>query len=266
MNIVKIYGGLGNQLFQYAFGHTLEHHGHIVRYDLSWFNGYRDETRPYRLNKFYTIVHPLPRMKGTIINEVKTGYVKNMNYLTMDNCYFYGYWQHPGYFQEILPKLYNIFKVTIGWYTEEYMELREKIILNQSTSIHVRRGDYLQANGHYLLGLDYYRNALDSIKDKGDIYVFSDDLPWCGDKFENATLVHLPDYLSFDLMRLCNNNIIANSTFSWWAAYLNQNIDKQVITPIQWRKDINDPAMTDMDFMCPAGWTRLESPGRIVCL
>jgi hypothetical protein len=81
---------------------------------------------------------------------------------------------------------------------------------------------------------------------KGDIFIFSDDIPWCKQKFNdfysNITYVDLDDYLSFELMRLCKHNVTTNSTFSYWAAILNDNPDKIVVSPYKWLGDqvIND--------------------------
>ena len=264
MNVVKLYGGLGNQLFQYAFGKAMRAKGTFVRYDNSWFFMRADNPpRTYLLDKFDTHVIIGAMKKGRTLNEVPLKYKKNMDFLTMDNTDFYGYWQHPGYFASVLPALKQEFKVLKEYYTLEYIALREKIIMSESISLHVRRTDYILINGHYLLGLDYYNAALKSMP-KGKVFVFSDDIPWCKANFiGDYTFVDQPDYLAFDLMRLCKHNIIANSTFSWWAAYLNNNPDKLVITPRRWRKDPNDPAMTDPDFMTPQGWKMIDSPGII---
>jgi hypothetical protein len=102
------------------------------------------------------------------------------------------------------------------------------------------------------------------VQDKGQVYVFSDDIPWCRANFpKNFIFVDIIDYLAFDLMRVCKHHIIANSTFSWWAAYLNDNPDKVVISPKKWRKDLNDPSTCDPMFINPTGWILLDSPGKV---
>ena len=262
MNVVKVYGGLGNQLFQYAFGKAMEANGITVRYDLSWFRVSQEPPRPFILDCFNVRYRTGPLTRRKQYDEVGLHYAKRMEFLTTDNCDFFGYWQHPGYFAAILSKLKQEFKVRKELYTDEYVDLRERIICKPSVSLHVRRTDYVKINGHFLLSLEYYQKALGLVK--GSVYVFSDDIPWCRENFpSNFTFVEMEDYLSFDLMRLCKHNIIANSTYSWWAAYLNDNPEKIVVTPIQWRKDKNDPAMSDPDFMQPAGWIRIDSPGII---
>jgi hypothetical protein len=123
-------------------------------------------------------------------------------------------------------------------------ELKEYILnkypdIQTRTSIHVRRGDYLHPNchGHHpILPIDtYYNKAIEMFPDEKFI-IFSDDIEWCKQNFNiaDAIFVSEKDYVELYMMSLCKNNIIANSTFSWWGAYLNENPDKKVGAPDQW--------------------------------
>jgi hypothetical protein len=261
MNVIKVYGGLGNQLFQYAFGKAMMHNGIDVRFDLDYFRVKRDPPRTYALDKFYTTGIKTARLgSGKEINDVKQKYIMDLNYLSTDNCDFYGYWQHPEYWLPIFSELKEEFRVRKELYTESFVELRQKMICIESISLHVRRTDYVQINGHFLLSMEYYIQALKYVV--GQVYVFSDDIAWCKTQLPSDFIfVDIGDYLAFDLMRVCKHNIIANSTFSWWAAYLNDNPNKIVVTPKRWRKDPNDPAFCDPFFLQPQGWYVVDSPG-----
>jgi len=113
-------------------------------------------------------------------------------------------------------------------------------ILNKDTvSIHVRRGDYTNLQHiHPLQSIEYYENAYNIIDDKSiNVLVFSDDIEWCKNniKFENITYIEgETNIVDMYIMSLCTHNIIANSSFSWWGAWLNNNKNKKVIAPINW--------------------------------
>jgi hypothetical protein len=106
-------------------------------------------------------------------------------------------------------------------------------------SIHVRRGDYLALQNHHpIQSIEYYQNAIDIIGNDKHFLIFSDDIKWCEENFGGLTnktyITGNQDYEDLYLMSMCRNNIIANSTFSWWGAWLNKNEDKKVIAPKQW--------------------------------
>ncbi len=232
MNVIEFAGGLGNQLFQYAFGRAQKHNGIDVRYDIRWYERYPRDKPPrlYRLDKFHT--------------NVKVGFVGrryfseegfHLNLLKKTDCNFKGYWQYYKYYENIVPILREEFSVKKEFHTEEFLRLKEEIITNNSTSIHVRRGDYNIPTGFGCLPFRYYCIALKHTE--GDLYIFSDDMDWCKKYFNplyferKIIFVHLDDYLDLELMKLCKYNIIANSSFSWWAAYLNDNLEKVVVAP-----------------------------------
>jgi len=102
--------------------------------------------------------------------------------------------------------------------------------------LHVRRGDYLQLPTHHpTCTIDYYHKALANFD--GKVLVFSDDIDWCRKTFQDPRFEFVKgnlDYIDLYLMSMCKNNIIANSSFSWWAAWLNDNKDKKVIAPKKW--------------------------------
>lgn len=250
MNVIKLYGGLGNQLFQYALGKAQDANGIDVCFETTWFLKEENKYRPYTLDKFKTTVPIGSFKKQPTLNEISLKYMDDLLFTRIDNHNFFGYWQHPRYFTAVLPQLKKEFVVREEFYTEEYLTLKKKILSENSIALHVRRGDYVQINGHHLLPLEYYTKALELVT--GDVYVFSDDIPWCKEHFEDVIFVDIEEYLSFELMRLCKSHIIANSTFSWWAAYLSG--DNNVIAPVQWRKDKYGQSFVSKDILSPAGW------------
>jgi len=169
--------------------------------------------------------------------------LKNYN-----NLYISGYFGDQKYFIEIEDIIRQEFTL------KEHLNSTNEKVLSQiknsnSVSIHFRRGDYLNNPFFAKISLDYYRTAIDFIEKFFPnlfYFIFSDDLNWVKDNFKfNASIYYVDvndekaDYIDLMLMSSCKHNIIANSTFSWWGAWLNNNPDKMVIAPKQW---FNDPA------------------------
>lgn len=248
MNVIGVYGGLGNQFFQYAFGKAQAHKGVDIKYNLDWFKGRKQKyPRPYRLNLFNTKVSESLFVNTTMIKEYKVGF--NLGLLSKDNANFEGYWQYVNYFKDISDELVKDFTLKEEFYSSEYLNLKSEISKTNSVSVHIRRGDYI-VGGFTIVPLSFYYSALSNIE--GDIYIFSDDLEWCKRHFKQEyfkyklTFVDIEDYLAFELMKSCKINVIANSTFSWWAAYLNENKDKKIHTPDWWMfKDENKGCYND---------------------
>jgi len=236
MNVIKLCGGLGNQLFQYAFGkaQTMLYETDVY-YAMLWYNKKRSVDRPYILNRFRVNIRTRPFIPGRII---KDPHRYDFDLLKIDGCNFSGYWQQKEYYINMLPILREEFCVKEELYTKEFLRLRDNIINSNSVAIHVRRGDLLVNGRDYAQTLDYYNEALRimrSFKNDCKVFVFSDDLPWCKENFKDVTFVSLAEHLDFELMKHCKHFIIANSTFSWWASFLNDNPDKIIIAPNKWR-------------------------------
>jgi hypothetical protein len=254
MNVIRIYGGLGNQFFQYALGKLQEYYGAEVRYDVKYLQeGVRPNEiqRKYRLNKFCTNVHVGHFLCQHTVREQNF----NLGSLKKKNCNFWGYWQYPEIYAPIIPVLKKDFCVREEFYTSEFLELKARILAEDSVSIHVRRGDYVTNAGFNVLPLQYYTKAVKYVK--GNIFVFSDDIPWCKEHFKKGTFVQMEDYLEFELMKLCTHNIIANSTFSWWATFLNDSPNKIVVAPKQWRAREEDQIKFMNKFVLPEEWIKL---------
>jgi 5'(3')-deoxyribonucleotidase len=141
----------------------------------------------------------------------------------------------------------------------------QHLINDTSLSIHVRRQDYLKFSGHYAtLGEEYYLSALEQFDNISNIFVFSDDIDWCKENFDfikDKEIIFVEgqsDVEDMWLMSQIKNNIIANSTFSWWAAYLNRNEDKKVVRPKEWfgPKRTNDNELETKDLF-PKEWIKI---------
>jgi len=241
MNIIKICGGLGNQLFQYAFGKAQSIYGADVAYDISFYDVTKKQKwpRPYRLDKFYTDVKIVSFLKQLRIKDNQK--VCDLSLLRINNRNFDGYWQFLDYYKEIIPILREDFKVRDDFFIPEFYALRNKVEFSNSIALHVRRGDYLVQTWGILPNTYYFEafTEMNKIQNR-QYFIFSDDIEWCKKSFKpeyflNAPIfVTLDDFLSFELMRLCKHQIIASSTFSWWAAILNDNVNKTVIAPSKW--------------------------------
>ena len=257
MNVIKIYGGLGNQMFQYAFGRAMQLRGSDVAFDISWFNKPSTEVpRPYGLSRFRVSPKISPLLSQPVVHEDASTYYRYIaDYLTKENTNFFGYWQNQQYIQPILPTLKEEFKLRKDQeFPVSFIQLREVILQKECVAIHIRRGDYL-TKGHHLLPIEYYTTALLETGNSIPI-VFSDDIPWCRQYFKGAFFVEEPDYLSFDLMRLCKHKITANSTYSWWAAMLGKE-DGKIFAPKRWRLNDTEESTIEEEKFIPDNWIRL---------
>lgn len=241
MILLKIQGGLCNQLFQWACGKNLSRQ-HEVFFDLSFFdqnfNYTKTTQRHYLLNEILSTKAKVADDKlikslgsqnfHTIIDDFK---FKKLKLNPQENYILDGYWQSEKYFFDSKNEIINSF----FWPETKNFDFKN------SCSIHVRRDDYLKAQHvHPVQSIDYYNKALDIIQPKGNIFIFSDDINWCKQNLhfkksifmENNTNIQDLKYMS-----LCEDNIIANSSFSWWGAWLNQNKNKKVVCPKTWFGD-----------------------------
>jgi len=285
--IVKIIGGLGNQIFQYAYAKSLQQKGYIVKLDISSFKKYKlhggyfldrylidigiasqEELRRYGDQGFFSVLRKKIRFVNSKSLVEESFFFNNELMFPRDNSYIEGYFQSERYFQEIRSVI--LLQISLKKKLSEYSSQIESQIkkCKISCSIHIRRGDYLTDNTtnkvHGVLGLDYYKRATKLLENKGispQYYVFSDDIKWAEDNLDIKNLIFIKSPKQrvpnedIYLMSLCNHNIIANSTFSWWGAWLNQNRDKVVISPLQWFLD--DGMNKDTFDLIPPVWLRI---------
>lgn len=258
MNVVRLMGGIGNQLFQYAFGKVQSLNGATVRYDTSWYVRHAREfrragknARPLRLEFFN--IPPLRVVSLPDIPIIKErSFDRDM--LTSRDHIFHGYWQYLDYYRDVIPLFQKEFRVKEQHYTHPYIRLQREITEQPSVGVHVRRGDYLE-KGHTVLPITYYTEALKQVE--GRVFVFSDDIPWCRENFTDATFIDkLDDYLAWDLLRQCTHKVISNSTFSWWPAVLTGGT---VVAPHRWIVRKEDEHSYDNRRHYPDEWIRVKT-------
>jgi hypothetical protein len=158
--------------------------------------------------------------------------------LPPDNFYIDGFFQSEKYFEKNKSKIIEFLK-PIDTIVEHINLNYGELFKQRTTSIHVRRGDYLiYPNHHPTQSIEYYNKAIELTKDITDLYIiFSDDIEWCKNNIKIDNCIYIEnekDYIEINLMNMCNNNIIANSSFSLWGACMNQNKNKVVIGPKLW--------------------------------
>jgi hypothetical protein len=226
---VNLMGRLGNNLFQMAAALSL-----AKKYNTECF---RNDNYDY-LNAFDLSDISYSNQKGTLhFSEKKFSF--NEQFLTLpDNTHLSGYFQSFKYFENCSNKIKNNFKfksfVVDSVCKNGYQFLNED---NNVTAIHVRRTDYLTIqHAHPVCSLEYYHNCLDRIKDLELVLVFSDDPSWCRDTFkgDKYKIVDLDLHCSLYMMTRVKNLIIANSSFSWWGAWLNEHANKNIFAPKKW--------------------------------
>lgn len=262
MIISKITGGLGNQMFQYAIAKAIAvKRNNIFRLDITAYETYK--LFDYRLNifnideniansdeisnlrgydsKIFKILKKLGIYSKTTYYKEKERTVFDKEVFTNQDVYLDGYWQNEKYFIDIRDILLKEFtpKKEISEVAKEYLKMIQN---TPSISLHVRRGDYLKHPEIGVLDLAYYKKSHEYIVEQVEdpiFYIFSNDLAWCEENFEfiqnkvfvKNTKSEIDDLI---LMKNCRHNIVANSSFSWWGAWLNENIEKIVVAPKKW--------------------------------
>ena len=161
---------------------------------------------------------------------------KHIDYVHGTNLLLNGYFQSEKYFANNKDYILNLYRPTSEIKSQILSDLPD---IQSCVSIHVRRGDYLQLPHHHpLQNIDYYANAVSIIGTDRKYVIFSDDLGSCIDMFDfipnKAFYTSNKNWFDMYAMSMCSDNIICNSTFSWWGAWLNENIEKKVIAPYKW--------------------------------
>lgn len=294
MIILKLWGGLGNQMFEYAFGrHIQEQLGDKLLLDISSYK--YDIKRKYSLNHYningeididdtgkYNYLYDQSKnifLKiGSLISSemlyelmspfgiyiwLRSTYKKVEITKNRKNIYINGYWQSFHYFDDILNEIKKEFMLKVPL-DSKYKALAQQIRNANSVCVHIRRGDFLLAtNSLHISALSYYDKAIHELKQKYenlDFYIFSDDIDDVRQNFKfTDKCIHLvernnPDYIELYLMTQCKHFIISNSTFSWWAANLSEYSEKSVIAPKVWYRDHRD-----MSHLIRKEWTVIEN-------
>ena len=299
MFIIEIIGGLGNQMFGYAFSMAMENH--YGKDSVTLYTGRFKEATDnygYELNRVFGIDDPIIDDKKKVEHLIDNSWTlmararrkflgTKSTYLNEDlsnwfdprvfnldpnkRMYIQGLWQDESYFKDIRPLILEKFRFKAEL-NDVNKQILSKIIDANSVSLHVRRGDYV-SNPQYVNFLgdvcsyDYYYKALNQLdKEESElsVFVFSDDIEWAKANLDflegrDVTLIDhnkgLDSYVDMQLMSNCKHNIIANSTFSWWGAWLNQNPQKKVMAPKRWFKD---PAYS-RNHIVPDDWIKIDN-------
>jgi len=292
MIIANLIGGLGNQMFQYATGRAVAHRHNVpLLLDASGFAHY--DLRRYELDelsiqarlatdeelahagvkaKAPTLLSRVGRALGlgrpaSLLKEASFTYDPRIEQVTSP-VYLDGYWQSERYFSTIAAQLREEFMLkTPTDVANQQIAAQIREAAERAVSLHIRRGDYVNnpqtAQYHGVCSLEYYRAAVDYVAGRVSsphFFVFSDDHAWVSENFKldhAVTLVDVngPDRGVWDmaLMKACRHHVIANSSFSWWGAWLNPHADKIVVAPQRWFSG----ASHDTTDLVPASWVRL---------
>ena len=292
MIISNLIGGLGNQMFQYAAGraHSIDRNLPF-RLDITGFANYGHHQgfellRVFNCNVDIADKTDISRILGwqllpgirqvvsrpSMLAFRHKGYVVEPHFhywheikQIPSNCYFSGYWQSEKYFIDAVEEIRNDFSFRLPLENEN-LKLAKQIDQTCAVSLHVRRGDYvhnLKAAAKYeLCSLDYYNASIQHVaKRVRDPYffIFSDDITWTKKHLKIDYPFHYVEhnhgagsYNDMRLMSLCKHNIIANSSFSWWGAWLNSSFEKIVVAPSRWFAD-----KTNTQDLIPHSWVKL---------
>ena len=293
MIIIKLQGGLGNQMFQFAIATILANKNNDFvllddsffkrkekmpgftprRFELSIFNNTYTKASSSDLLSFQKLsfLDKLKKKMGlnypVIFNESSYAFEASLLCLK-SSIYIKGYFQSYKYYQGFENVIKNVFSFPIDTLDKKNKKILSKIKQNYSISIHIRRGDYINdkitEQYHGVCSTEYYIEALKILTAENKnclLLFFSDDIDWVQEHlgflpYSKIFVKHNLQKNSWKdmlLMSSCNHNIIANSSFSWWAAWLNNNPEKKVIAPKEWfrTKDL------DTTTLLPEEWIKL---------
>lgn len=258
MKIVKVKGGLGNQMFQYAFHRLLQekYHCEDVRLDLKYYGDAGvDDIRLSRLGRMHTRFQAATDAK---LNK-KYFFENNRAYrdvpALLDYQYYDGYWQSWRYLEPVAQQLRREF--TCDDLSEQTLGYMKRFGGMNSVFVGVRRGDYFDneklANHYGRTDVEYYKKAVAYMRERLDhpVFVFfSNDMPWVREHLscdvmglEADSVIYrekqdiTDDFEELFVMRSCRNAIVTNSTFNFWGAWLMENQDKIIVAPRDWFKD-----------------------------
>lgn len=311
MIIVHVAGGLGNQLQQYALYRKLKHMGAHVKLDISWYTDKENQKDAYakrelELDYFDSLPYEAcvpgekKRMTGedSILRKIQyklfpakdPRFIESAMYhpeildfvKDSKDHYLEGYFACEKYYADILPELRRdirfpkslSFKGADSDVARKNRETAERMQKENSVSIHIRRGDYLDAVNQEMFGgictEDYYRAAIAEIKKQvpdAHFYVFSDDQEYVKEHYKGSEYSYVDwntgkdSFYDIYLMSCCRHNICANSTFSFWGARLNPGEDKIMIRPAKHKNSqVFDRARMEELWK---GWTFIDENGRM---
>jgi hypothetical protein len=250
MIITKLQGRLGNQLFQYAVSRSLS-----LTHNCDFYFDFKSmlPTEPLELIYFQNLKIKEANFNFNLPIIKDDFFYKKLS----DNVFLDGYWQSEKYFNEHREVILSDLSIGIDILT--YLKNKYPVINDNTVSMHIRRGDYLKNQKKFpIQPMTYYENCYDTLNDSNiNILIFSDDISWCREniKFKNCFFIENEKNITdLYLMSLCKNNIIANSSFSWWGAWLNKHKDKTVFAPKLW---FGPKLLLNTEDIVPETWVKI---------
>ena len=261
MITVKIHGGLGNQLSQIAsiYSFASDHNDECAfNFNVPCINQ-GNSPIVYRDTVFKKLKDLPPWWKAkSFYKEPNYGF-NNIPY-NKSGMLLHGYFGNIKYFDHRREEILSLFK---DENIIKYLQQKYSKVLKNSVSLHIRRGDYFNfPKVYYILDVDYYDKAIAFLEKQviiENIVVVSDDIPWCRENLHDPRITFIDgyiDYIDMYILSLCNYQIMANSSFSWWGSYLNDYKNKIVCAPKHWFKDGGLPH--EKYVMCP-NWILIEN-------
>lgn len=259
---VLLNGRLGNNLFQIAAGASLAKANHTeavfyignhVTFDKTALFDYLE---PFRSN----ILRKVDLRPGTLVGaeSIKEQQFEYSPIPYSDGALVEGFFQSERYFDPALVReLFAIDEQTKQYIDQKYGD----ILKGEITSIHVRRGDYYhELDNHPMMSMYYFKRAIDQIGKNSRFLICSNDIEWCKSRFKGDNFTFAENesaIVDLYLQSMCTNNIISNSSFSWWAAWLNAHPNKKVVAPFPWFGVAK--SHVDTRDLYPENWIRIEN-------
>lgn len=214
----------------------------------------------FLIRKFFNQIEKLKPYHQKIYIKQKHIYFDEKLLKIRDNSHLTGFFQHHQYLNLIRDSILKSFKLKRENQNQDFLDLKNKFTKRQSISVHVRRGDYVGLN--HACSVNYFNSAIQYIMSKvknAEFFIFSDDIDWCKKylSFKSSPnyiddKYNLEDYHELMLMKYCKHNVISNSSFSWWGAWLNENPNKIVIYPDKIKETLNKD-------LCVERWVELKN-------
>ena len=277
IGVINLRGGVGNQMFQYALflslGKKFKNRSFFINmetlYEAEHHQGYQldyifNVPVCYLLNNdIRNKINLVPEIFKRNIIEKNFSIIENFKDSTHPIWIIDGYWQNEEYFSKDIREHFKFDFSKLNRYNQKL--LSRIAMTDKSVAVHVRRGDYVNNIKTYnLMGgictKRYYYHAFEQFEKSSVFFVFSDDIEWCRENLKYPNIIYVTkkksknDWQDMALMASCKHQIISNSSFSWWSAWLNENINKKIITPPYWYNG------NDNKIIIPGSWHTIKLP------
>ena len=260
----EVMGRLGNQMFCIAATHSMALDNNDVAVFPHTITGITPTEREVKLHR-KTVLRKLKYVDNLSFIEHVHVEPQNHTYSPIEykkNLFLRGYFQSEKYFKHNRKQILEFFEPLEQ--IDNFLNKKYSNIVNNemAVSLHIRRGDYLKyTDYHAIVGKEYYDKAKKYFTNKHTYVIFSDDIEWCKETFKednNVFIENQDDVLDLYLMSKIPNNIIANSSFSWWGAWLNTNESKKVVAPSSWFGPHNEHLNIAKKDLIPEDWIVVE--------